>query len=146
MTAAQNRRAGNTLLVVMIVVVALAECLLALLGAMAWQGRRDGGFTPENAMPFTVMGASAAVGVLLAVSAMIALLRGPRGHGLARVTAGLAWLRLGGVILVLAVGALTFGASAVAAAFPVFGIVLAVGDAVGGLVVAGAAVRRTSGG
>ncbi|WP_433790682.1 hypothetical protein [Actinoplanes sp. CA-252034] len=127
----------------MIAVVALADCLLALLGNMAWQGRRDGSFTPENAMSFTVMGASAAVGALLAVLAMSALLRGRQGHGLARVTANLAWLRLGGVILALAVGALTFGASAVAAAFPAFGIVLAVGDALGGLVVAGAAVRRT---
>ncbi|MEU4157788.1 hypothetical protein [Actinoplanes sp. NPDC026670] len=146
MTATPAKRAGNAMLIIMIVVVALAECLLALLGAMAWQGRRDGGFTPEEAMPFTVMGLSAAVGVLLAMFAIVALLRGPRGQGLARVTAGLAWLRLGGVILALTVGALTFGVSAVAAAFPAFGVVLAVGDAIGGLVVAGAAVRRTRNG
>lgn len=142
MTAARAERAGNVLLVVLIVVVMLAECLLALLGATAWEGGRDGSFTPENAMPFTVMGVSAVIGVVLALLALIALLRGRRGHGLARVTANLAWLRLGGVILVLGIGALTYGV-AVAAVFPAFGIVLALGDAAGGLIVAGAAVRRT---
>jgi hypothetical protein len=63
------------------------------------------------------MGTSAAVGAVLALRATIALLRGRRGHDLARVAASLAWLPLGGVILALAVGILTFGASAAAAVF-----------------------------
>lgn len=143
MTGARTERGGNTLLTVMIGVAALADGLVAVLGATAWSSYRDGGFTAEEALPFTVAGVSGAAGVVLALLAMTALLRGRRGHGLARAAVNLTWLRVGVVIIALAVVALTVGVTAL---FPVVGIVFAMGDAVGGLVVTGAAARRTGDG
>ncbi|GIE82856.1 hypothetical protein Aph02nite_88060 [Actinoplanes philippinensis] len=130
-------------LAVLIVVAALAEGLVAGLGAMAWSDHRAGGFTTEEALPFVVAGVSAAAGVVFAVLAMIALLRGRSGRGLARAAVNLSWLRLGAVIIALATVALN---ASVTSAFPLVGMVLAVGDGIGGLVVTGAAARRTSDG
>ncbi|HWS38644.1 MAG TPA: hypothetical protein VN408_38650 [Actinoplanes sp.] len=127
----------------MIGVAVLAEGLVAALGAMAWSDHRGGGFTAEEALPFTVAGISGAAGALLAVLAMIALLRGSEGRGLARNAVNLTWLRLGSVIIALAAVALTVGVTSV---FPLAGMALAVGDSIGGLVVTGAAARRTADG
>ncbi|MBO3739483.1 hypothetical protein [Actinoplanes flavus] len=126
----------------MIIVFALAEIGLAAMGATAWRWYRDGDFTAVQAGPFIAMGASAAVGAILAILAVIALLRGGRGQGLARGTLNLTWLRLAAVLIVLAIFALTVGVSATG----VFGMFLAVGDALAGFVVTGAAVRRTRSG
>ncbi|MBO3739484.1 hypothetical protein [Actinoplanes flavus] len=71
--------------------------------------------------------------------------RAARWEGLARAAVSLAWLRLGMVIIGLAVVVLTLGASA-AALLPLVGIVLAVGDACGGLIITGGALRRISAG
>ncbi|GGN96449.1 hypothetical protein GCM10010112_87710 [Actinoplanes lobatus] len=142
MTAARTERPSNVLLAVMSAVVAFADGVLAVLGATAWLGYRDGGFSGAEAAPFIVMGVSAAVGGVLALLAMIAFLRGRRGQGLARALVNLAWLRLGAVVIALAVVALTHSAATVAV-FSMFGIAVAVGDAVGGLIVTGAALRRT---
>jgi hypothetical protein len=143
MTAARTRHGGNALLVVLIGVAALADGLVAGLGPMAWSDHRAGGFTTEEALPFAVAGMSAAVGVVLAVLAMIALLRGRAGRGLARAAVNLTWLRLGSVIIALAAVALTVGVTSV---FPLVGMALALGDSIGGLVVTGAAARRTGDG
>ncbi|MBW6440019.1 hypothetical protein KZ829_40475 [Actinoplanes hulinensis] len=126
----------------MIIVYALAEGGLAAMGVVAWQSYRDGDFTTVQAGPFTVMGASAAIGAILAILAVIALLRGGRGQGLARGTLNLTWLRLGAVLIALAVIALTVGVSVAG----IFGMVLALGDALAGFVVTGAVARRTRGG
>ncbi|BCY08834.1 hypothetical protein [Actinoplanes sp. L3-i22] len=141
MTASRTENGRNTLLAVMIAAAALADALLAWLGATAWISYRDGGFTAAQAAPFAVMGVSAVVGVVLTLLAMIALMRGH--HGLARVAGVLTWLRLGAVTVALAVVTLGLG---VAGMFSVFGVVLAVGDALGGFVITAAAARRTRGG
>jgi hypothetical protein len=142
MTAARTEKTSTTLLAVMIIVYALAETGLAAMGAIAWRSYRDGDFTAVQAGPFIVMGASAAAGTILAILAMIALLRGERGRGLARGTLNLTWLRLGAVFIALAIVALTVGASATG----MFGMVLAIGDALAGFVVTGAVTRRTRSG
>ena len=142
MTAARTEKTSTTLLAVMIIVYALAEIGLAAMGATAWQSYRDGDFTAAQAGPFIVMGASAAAGAILAILAMIALLGGERGQGLARGTLNLTWLRLGAVLIALAIVALTVGVSATG----MFGMVLAIGDALAGFVVTGAATRRTRSG
>ncbi|GAA2888529.1 hypothetical protein Acy02nite_70350 [Actinoplanes cyaneus] len=118
--------------------VALADALLAWLGATAWLSYHDGGFTAAQAAPFAVMGASAVAGVMLTLLAVVALLRGH--HGLARATGTLTCLRLGAVTVALAVVTLLLG---VAGMFSLLGIVLDAGDAIGGFVVTGAATRRT---
>jgi hypothetical protein len=138
-TAARTQNGGNTLLAVVGIAAASADGVLAVLGAAAWQSYRDGGLAAEQAGPFIVMGVSAMVGAVLAFLAMIALLRGVRGRGLARSMLALTWLRLGAVFVALAAVVLTVGVSAVA----VVGIVLAVGDAFGGFVLTGVAARRT---
>ena len=139
MTAAWSEQAGNTLLAAMMAVMVLADGVLAWLGAMAWQGHRNGMLTVGQAGPFAVMGVSAAVGALFALLAMIALLRGGRGHALARGTLNLTWLRLGAVLVALVIVVLTVGVSAMG----ILGMVLAVGDALAGFIVTGVAARRT---
>jgi hypothetical protein len=139
MTAAPTERSGKTLLAVVGIVAAFADGVVAWLGATAWQSYRDGGLTIEQAAPFLVMAVSAAVGAVLGVLAMIALLR--RGNGLARGTLNLTWLRLGAVFVALVIIALTVGVSAVGTV----GMALAVGDALAGFVVTGVATRRTRG-
>lgn len=144
MTAARTERGGNTLLAAVLIVVAVAEGVLVWLGWTAWQAYRGGNFTIEEAAPFCVMGGSAVAGVVLALLAVIVLLRGRRGRGLAGAAVVLARLRLGTVIVALVVVVLASSVVAsVTAMLPIFGIVLAIGDALGGLVVTGAAVRRT---
>jgi hypothetical protein len=139
MTAARTEKTSNTLFAIMIIVYALADAGLAAMGAIAWRSYRDGDFTAAQAGPFIVMGVSAAAGAILAILAMIALLRGERGQGLARGTLNLTWLRLGAVLIALAIVALTVGVSATG----MFGMVLAIGDALAGFVVTGTATRRT---
>ncbi|MBG0560773.1 hypothetical protein [Actinoplanes aureus] len=146
MTAARAERGGNTLLAVTVAVVAIADGVLVWLGWTAWQAYRDGGFTIAQAAPFAVMGVSAVAGVALAMLAVITLMRGRRSHGLAGTAVTLARLRLGAVIVALAVVVFVSGLGAMAAVLPIFGIVLAVGDAFGGIVVTGAATRRTQDG
>ncbi|WP_430781117.1 hypothetical protein [Actinoplanes sp. G11-F43] len=143
MTASRTEHGGNTLLAMLIGVAASADGLVAALGVVAWSDHRRGGFTVEEALPFTVAGMSGAVGVVLALLAMAALLRGRAGHGLARAVVNLSWLRLGAVIIAVAAVALTVGVTSV---FPLAGVLFAVGDTAGGLIVASAAARRTGDG
>ncbi|SDT74709.1 hypothetical protein [Actinoplanes derwentensis] len=138
MMAARTAHSGTTLLAVVGIVAALADGVLAAIGATSWQSYRSGALTVEQTGPFMVMGASAAVGAVLALLAMIALLRG--GRGLARATLRLTWLRLGAVFIALVAVTLIAGISAAG----VFGVTLAVGDALGGFVVTGVAARRTT--
>ncbi|BEL01932.1 hypothetical protein Q0Z83_001230 [Actinoplanes sichuanensis] len=142
MTATSTNHSGNTLLAVLGIVAALADGMLAALGALAWEAYQDGAFTAAEAGPFIVMGVSGAVGAVIGLLAMIALLRGGHGRGLARATCELTWLRVGAVVIALLVLALVVGVAAAG----VFGMVLAVGDACGGLVVTRVAARQSSDG
>jgi hypothetical protein len=124
-------------------VLVLAEGGFAAIGLLVWNGHRTGHLSTAEAATFTLLGASAAAGAVIMVLALIGLARGFRGHGIARLAATLAWLRLAGVIIALVAIATAFGTSAIVGTFPTFGAVVAVADAILALIVTGVAVRRT---
>jgi|tagenome__1003787_1003787.scaffolds.fasta_scaffold20963616_5 hypothetical protein len=143
MTTARNERQGNVVLASMTGLFALAEAGLAAIGLLVWNAQRGGHLTGTEAATFILLGASAAVGVVVLLLATIALARGPRGHEIARLTSGLAWLRVAGVILALSAIAIGLGISAIAGLFETFGAVVALLDAFAAVLVTGVAVRRT---
>ena len=124
-------------------ILALIDGGLAAIGLLVFNAHRDGHLTAAEAATFTLLGASAAVGAAIMLLAVAALARGSRGHGLARLAAGIAWLRLAGVIIALVAIATAFGTAAIVGTFETFGALVAVADAVLALIVTGIAVRRT---
>jgi len=134
---------GSLVLASLTGVLVLADGGLAALGLMVWNALRRGNLTGPEAATFTLLGASAAVGVVVLLLALIALARGARGRGVARFGATLAWLRMAGVITALMAIAVRLGASSVAGVFETSGAVVALADAVGALIVTGVAVRRS---
>ena len=143
MTAARPPRQGSLLLASLTGILVLADVGLAAIGLLVWNAQRRGDLTAAEAATFTLLGASAAAGAVVLLLALIALVRGPRGHGIARLAAGLAWLRLAAVIVTLAVIAIRLGGAAIAGTFATFGAVVTVAEAVIVLIVTGAALRRT---
>jgi hypothetical protein len=124
-------------------VLVLADGALAALGVLVWDARRRGNLTESEAATSIVLGASAAAGALLLLIALIGLARGVRGHPAAQIASVLAWLRLAVVLVAPMVVAILLGLSAVAGVLETSAVVVAVVDALIGLLVTGVAVRRT---
>ncbi|MCU7723852.1 hypothetical protein ODJ79_09015 [Actinoplanes sp. KI2] len=124
-------------------VLALVDGGFAAIGLLVFNAHRSGHLSAAEAATFTLFGASAAVGAVVMLLAATALARGPRGHGIARVASGVAWLRLAGVIITLVAIATAFGSSAIIGMFETVGAVVAVADAVFALLITGIALRRT---
>lgn len=143
MNTARNEGRGSLLLAALTGILVLADGGLVGLGLMVWNAQRRGNLTGTEAATFTLLGASAAVGAVVLLLALIALARGARGRGVARLASMLAWLRAAGVIIVLMAIAIRLGGSAIAGVFEMSGAVVAVADSVGALLVTGVAARRT---
>jgi hypothetical protein len=145
-TSTPAARRGSPLLAALTGVVILADGALVGIGVLVLNLWRNGNLGTSEAATFMLMGASAAVGAVVMLLAAIALARGPRGRGLARLASGLAWLRVLGVFVALAAIAVWLGGSAIAGSFETFGAVVALADAFFALVMTGVAVRRTGSG
>ena len=124
-------------------VLVLTDCGLTALGWTVWNAYRHGDYTGPEVATFALFGASAVLGAVVLLAALIALARGTAGHAAARFASGLAWLRLAGVLIALAVIVIRFGASGIAGLLQTFGAAVALVDAFIAVIVAGAAVRRT---
>lgn len=124
-------------------VLALVDGGFAAIGLLVWNGHRTGHLSTAEAATFILFGVSAAIGAIIMALALIALARGLRGRGPARLSAALAWLRLAAVIVALVAIAAAFGATAIVGALQTFGAVVAVADPILALIVTGIAVRRT---
>ncbi|NMO54498.1 hypothetical protein HH310_25345 [Actinoplanes sp. TBRC 11911] len=123
-------------------ILALTDGALAGIGLVVANARRQGHLTTVEAATFLLVGASAALGVLILVLALLALARGTAGHTLARLASALAWLRLPCVIIALPVLALTLGFAALSGVLQTAGAAVAVADALPAVVVAGILTRR----
>jgi hypothetical protein len=123
-------------------ILALTDGALAGIGLVVWNARRQGHLTTVEASTFLLVGASATVGVVILVLALIALSRGAGGYAMAQLASVLAWLRLPCVIIALPVLALSFGFSAVSGVLQTAGAAVAVADALPALVVTGVLLRR----
>jgi len=144
MTSAPTGGRASPLLAALAAIMILADGLLAAIGVLVFNAQRNGNLTAPEAATFILLGASAAVGTVVMLLAAIAFARGPRGRGAARLASGLAWLRLAGVLIAIAVIAVWLGSSAIAGSFETFGAAIAAAEAALALVVTGAAVRRTN--
>ena len=134
---------SNLVLASLSVIVAVADGGLAAIGWLTFNAHRHGHLSASEAAPFTLLGASATVGLIVTVLAAVALTRGARGRGTARVASGLAWTRTAGVIAALIVIPLWLGGAAIIGMLETFGVLLTAIDTIGALIVAGIAVRRT---
>jgi hypothetical protein len=143
MTTARNERQGNGVLASMTGLLVLADAGLTAIGLLVWNAQRGGHLTGAEAATFILLGASAAVGVVVLALATVALARRTRGYELARVASGLAWLRVAGVVVALAAIAIGLGLSAIAGLFQTFGAAVTLIDAFAAVFVTGVAVRRT---
>jgi hypothetical protein len=143
MSSVPAGRPGNLVLASLTGILVLAEGGLAALGLLVRNAQQRGNLTSTEAATFVLLGTSAAVGAVVLFLALVALARGPKGHSLARVASGLAWLRLAGVIAALMVIAIQLGVAAVAGMLETFGAAVAVLDALIAVIVTGVAVRRT---
>jgi len=146
MTSAPIAGRGSPLLATLAGLMIVIDGALAGIGLLVLKGLRNGNLTASEAATFILLGASAAVGMVVMLLAAIAFARGPRGRGAARLASGLGGLRVAAVLIALVVIAIRLGGSALAGSFETFGAVLAVGEASLALIVTGAAVRRTGGG
>jgi len=144
MTSAPAGGQGSPLLAALAGIMILVDGVLVAIGVLVWGAQRNGNLTASEAATFTLLGASAAVGAVVMLLAAIALARGRRGHGTARLASGLAWMRVAAVLIALVVIAISLGGAAIAGSFETFGAVVAVVEASLALVVTGTAVRRTS--
>jgi hypothetical protein len=136
-------RGRNLVLASLTGVAVLADGGLAALGLLIWNAYRTDHLTAAEAATFVVLGVSAVAGAVVLLLTSIALARGRRGHGTAKLAYGLAWLRLFAVIIALLVVAARLGASAVVGLSETFGAILAAGDAALALGGTAVAVRRT---
>lgn len=146
MTSAPAAGRGSPLLATLAAIMVVADGMLVAIGVLVLNAQRDGNLTGSEAATFLLMGASAAVGAVLMLLAAIALARGDRGRGTARLASGLAWLRVLAVPVALVVIVIRLGGSALGGSFEMSGAVVALVDAFFAVVVTGAAVRRTGGG
>jgi hypothetical protein len=143
MTSRPVERRGSPALAALTGILVLADAGLAALGATVWNAQRHGHLTGAEAATFILLGASAALGAVVYLITLIALARGARGSGLARLASRLAWLRTAGVIITLIAFVILISISAIAGALETFGAVLAVLDSLTAAYVTGVAVRRT---
>ena len=143
MAAQATDRPGRVAMASLTGILALIDGGLAAIGLLVWTAHHNGHLTAAEAATFTLLGASAAVGTVIMLLALVALARGPAGHGIARLAGGIAWLRLAGVIIALTAIATELGTAAIIGQFATFGAVVAVTDAVLALIVTGIALRRT---
>ncbi|XVU26483.1 hypothetical protein ACQPZJ_05355 [Actinoplanes sp. CA-054009] len=137
MTTSPIRRGRSAGLAVLTGVVIAADLMLAAIGYLAGTLNDD-----AKGATMVLAGVSALVGAAVLVLVAVAFAGG--SARLARLAAGLMWLRLIGVLVTLTVFAFRPGYVAMAGVLAVVGVVLALVDAVSGLVVAGSARRRTT--
>jgi hypothetical protein len=142
MTTAPTR-ARNVVLAALTGILVLADCGLAALGWMILAAERRGDLTRPESATFILVGASAVLGAVVMLIALVALARGPSGHRAARTAAALAWLRTAGRVIALVAVTIWLGAPAIAGLLPTPGAVIALIDAVIALIVTGVAERRT---
>ncbi|MFI7602478.1 hypothetical protein [Actinoplanes sp. NPDC049681] len=121
----------------------LVEGALAAIGLLVTSGYRRGNLTGSDAATLLLVGACAAVGMVVWLLVLVALARGSRGHTIAKAASVLGWLRFAGVIVTLVVIAVALGISAVAGLTETFGAVVAVLDALIGMFLASVSERRT---
>ena len=142
MTTAPTR-GRSPLLASLTGILVVADGGLAALGWTVWSAERRGDLSGPEAATFILLGASAVLGALVMLIALIALARGVPGHGAARTASALAWLRMAGVFIALIAITIRLGVSAIAGVLETFGAIIAVADALIALIVTGVAVRRT---
>jgi hypothetical protein len=135
-------RGLNAALASLTALLVVADIGLAILGLTVWNAQRHGHLSAAQAATFIVVGASAAVGALVLLLALVAL-AGVPGPGLARLTSGLAWVRLAAVIAALFVVAVVIGISAIVGLVETFMVAVALFDAGVAVFVTGIAVRRS---
>ncbi len=119
----------------------LADAGLVVVGLLVWNAYRRDDLTGSEAATFVLLGASAAVGVLVLLTAALGFARGE--HSAARWAGVLARLRAGAVAVALVVVAIQLGATALAGLLETTGAIVAVVDAAVALWVTGVAARRT---
>jgi cellobiose-specific phosphotransferase system component IIC len=142
MVTQRNGQVGNVVLASLAGVLVLAQCGLAAIGYVSWRdARRFEIVTTDDVATLIVLGVSGAVGAVVALLVTIAFARKERGHSLAQLTVVLGCFQVIGVVVALAVVAVTIGA-ALDASDMLVGF-LAVADALLCLYVASVSRRRT---
>jgi hypothetical protein len=142
MTRAETGR-RNVAMASLTGILVLLDAALTAIGLLVWNAHRHGHLTGPEAATFIVVGGSAVVGAVVLLLALTALTRGARSHPTARVASALSWLRAAAVIIALTGVVIGLGVAAIAGALQTFGAAVAVADAVFGLIVTDAAMRRT---
>ena len=132
---------GRPALAALTGLLVLADAGLAVVGLLVANAYRRDDLTGSEAATFVLLGVSAAVGVLVLLTAAAGFARGDRRT--ARAAAVLARVRAGAVIVALLVIAIRLGGSALAGLLETAGAVFALADAAVALAVTGVAVRRT---
>ena len=141
MAATPVRRPSALLLAALTLLLAVIDGILAMIGMMVWTTYRRGNLSAAEAATFSLAGASALIGAAIVVLAAIALAR--HNQGLARLSSGLAWLRVAAVLIAILVLVLRLGSDAVAGTLATFGAILAIGDTLLAVFISGVAKRRT---
>jgi len=137
-----TRRALRAALIGVLVMLDLA---LVAIVSLVWTAQRQGQVSGQETGTLTLLGISAAIGVVILLILLAATLSAGNpsaSRPLATVGLTLAWLRLAGIITAPAVIAAALGMSAVIGLAESFVVALALLDALAALVVAAATRRR----
>ncbi|GAB1644271.1 hypothetical protein [Krasilnikovia sp. MM14-A1259] len=139
-TPAGGRRIAAAALTGLLILV---DGALTAIGLLVRSGQQRGNLSRTEAATFVLVGASAGVGMVILLLAMVALARGTRGHSLAKAASASAWLRTAGVIIALIAIAISRGIAAIAGLFESFGAAVALFDALIAVFATNVAERRT---
>ncbi|WP_433789907.1 hypothetical protein [Actinoplanes sp. CA-252034] len=136
---------SNRVLGMLTLVLVAVDAALVGINSIMWPAYLDGDVTAAEVAPFALFAGSAALGVVVMLSAAIALFRDARGRRLAEVAVLLAGLRVVAIPVAAAIVVATVGAAAVTGPSDVFLIVLSAFEAIVELTVTRVAAARTDG-
>jgi sugar phosphate permease len=126
-------------------ILVVIDLALTAMMAMVWNAQRLGQVSGRDVATLSLLGVSAAAGVMIFLVVVAANVSAARaagaGRGLATAGSWLAGLRLAGVFVATVVIAVTLGPSAVVGPAESFAVALAVLDALGAVFVAGVTLR-----
>lgn len=130
-------------LVALTVVVILADAGFVIIGLIVLQGIRSEHLTSGESAFLLLLAASAALGAITLLLAAAGLIRGARGHLLARSAAVLCVVRTAGLISAVLVIALRGGVAVTSVPLTAFLLLLALMDLAGAVAVTRTALRLT---
>jgi hypothetical protein len=134
---------SNRVLGALTLVLVMVDAGLVAINSIMWSAYRDGDVTAAEVAPFMVFAGSAALGVVVMLSAAVALFRDTRGHRLAGFAVLLAGVRVVAIPIAVVVVVGTVGTSSVSGPSDMFVLILSAFEAVVELMVARVAAART---